>query len=46
MPTGELTRGSLDPLTAEELWKIIWQGSWPEVVHDEPDQRDAFFDSL
>lgn len=43
MPTGELTRGSLDPLTAEELWKIIWQGSWPEVVHDEPDQRDAFF---
>ena len=46
LPSGELTRGSLDPLNPEEVWRIIWQGSWPEVSHDDPDQRDVFFDSL
>ncbi len=27
LPSGELTRGSLDPLSPEEIWSIIWQGS-------------------
>ncbi len=46
LPTGDLDRGKLEPLNQEEIWRIIWQGSWPEVLHDEPDQRDAFFESL
>lgn len=46
LPAGDLSRGSLDPLTQEEIWQIIWQGSWPEVAQDDPDQRDAFFESL
>lgn len=46
LPTGDLARGQLDPLDQDALWKIIWQGMWPEVMHDDPDQRDVFFDSL
>lgn len=46
LPTGSLERGTLAPFTAEELWRIIWQGAWPEVAHDDPDDRDTFFESL
>ncbi|WP_297610646.1 ATP-binding protein [uncultured Sutterella sp.] len=46
LPRGDLGRGTLNPLTVEEIWNIIWQGSWPEHIHDEPEERDAFYDSL
>ena len=46
LPRGDLGRGTLNPLTVEEIWDIIWQGSWPEHIHDEPEERDAFYDSL
>lgn len=46
LPDGTLGRGKLDPMTAAQVWARIWQGSWPEVLSDAPDLRDAFFDSL
>lgn len=33
-------------MTADAVWEIIWQGAWPEHVDDDPDERDAFYDSL
>lgn len=46
LPAADLSRGSLNPMTQEDIWQIIWQGSWPEVSKETPEQRDAFFESL
>lgn len=44
LPTGSLERGSLNPITQDELWRIIWQGAWPEVVQSDANDRDEFFE--
>lgn len=46
VPTGNLTRGGLNVMTADALWKILWQGMWPDVLHDLPEDRDVFFEGL
>lgn len=46
VPTGTLSRGALDPVSAQDIWQMIWQGAWPELVADDADQRDMFFESL
>lgn len=28
VPTGELSRGALSSRTPDEIWKLIWQGSF------------------
>lgn len=44
LPTGSLERGPLNPVTQDELWRIIWQGAWPEVVQSDAKGRDGFFE--
>lgn len=44
LPTGSLERGPLNPVTLDELWRIIWQGAWPEVVQSDAKGRDGFFE--
>lgn len=46
MPKGDLPHGGLSSRTPEETWRIIWQGSWPEVAKDSPKNRNIFFQSL
>ena len=46
IPEASLQRGSLNALNDEETWKIIWQGSWPEVIDDNAKFRDLFFNGL
>lgn len=44
LPTGSLERGSLHPVTQDELWRIIWQGAWPEIARSDAKGRDDFFE--
>lgn len=30
----------------DETWQVIWQGAWPEVIHDDATNREWFFNSL
>lgn len=46
IPSAGLTRGTLDKLDEKEIWQIIWQGSWPDVINDTPSNRDLFFNGL
>lgn len=46
LPPGNLDRGALTPQTLEETWRIIWQGSWPEVIRATPKKRNLFFQGL
>lgn len=46
LPAGDIKRGALTPQTPEETWRIIWQGSWPEVIDATPKKRNAFFQNL
>ena len=46
LPAGNLDRGSLTPQTPEDTWRIIWQGSWPEVIDSTPQNRNVFYQSL
>ena len=38
--------GTLPHLSEKETWEIIFQGAWPEVLHNDSDERQWFFDSL
>lgn len=42
MPKGDLPHGGLSSRTPEETWRIIWQGSWPEVAKDSPKTATSF----
>ena len=42
-PKGEFHRGTLEAQDNETLWKIIWQGSWPELIEMNADERHWFF---
>lgn len=46
LPTGELTRGTLNPMDQDAVWQTIWRGSWPDLIHYPLDRRSDFFDSL
>ncbi len=46
LPSDTLDRGALEPLSADETWKIIWQGSWPEQISMDADERNWFFNGL
>ncbi len=46
LPSDTLDRGALEPLSADETWKIIWQGSWPELISMDADERNWFFNGL
>lgn len=46
LPSADWSAGTLDKMNDEEIWQIIWQGSWPEVINDTPDNRDLFFNGL
>lgn len=46
LPSGNLDRGTLTPLDTDETWKIIWQGSWPELLSMTADERQWFFNGL
>ena len=46
LPSGSLERGALESCSAEETWRIIWQGSWPEVIGMDADERDWFYNGL
>lgn len=46
LPNAALSCGTLDKIDKEEIWQIIWQGSWPEVINDTADNRDLFFNGL
>ena len=46
LPAGNLDRGSLTPQTPEDTWRIIWQGSWSEVIDSTPQNRNVFYQSL
>ncbi len=41
-----LTKTTLNRRDANDTWKIIWQGAWPDVIHDNPMNREWFFKSL
>ena len=44
--TDHLFNPVLQRKNADETWKIIWQGAWPEVIHDDSTSREWFFNSL
>ena len=44
--TDRLFKPTLQRRNADETWKIIWQGAWPEVIHDDSTSREWFFNSL
>ena len=46
LPSESLERGTLTPMDTDETWKIIWQGSWPEVISMDADERNWFFNGL
>ena len=46
LPAGDLKRGSLTAQTPKEIWRTIWQGSWPEVIRATPKKRNLFFQGL
>ena len=46
LPSESLDRGTLSSLSTDETWKLIWQGSWPEVISMDPDERNWFFNGL
>ncbi len=37
---------ALKSVHQEDLWKIIWQGAWPEVIHSKSRSRKFFYERL
>lgn len=44
--SGCLAESRLKWRNPDETWKVIWQGAWPEVIHDDSMKREWFFNSL
>lgn len=37
---------NLAPMPSAELWKTIWQGAWPDVIHVDAQARERYFESF
>ncbi len=46
VPPSELKRGTLNPLEVSEIWKCIWQGSWPQLIDMDEQERHWFYNGI
>ena len=46
LPSNSIKERTLKGMTDDALWHRIWQGTWPDVVDDTPENRDNFYDGL
>ncbi len=46
LPSLNIKPRVLDSMSVDALWHHIWQGAWPEVIGDDPENRDHFFEGL
>ena len=46
LPSNSIKERTLKGMTDDALWHRIWQGTWPDVVDDTPENRDNFYNGL
>ena len=46
LPSNSIKERTLKGMTDDALWHRIWQGAWPDVADDTPENRDNFYNGL